>query len=199
MNVYTLNGIKDSASTTTDRLGGALSRIGYDWKPLRYRTAHSWTARRRRNREQIAASLLNQIDRGGVLVAHSFGCLLGWEMLNLHSQRRSLAMRRLFSNVFFLAPAMDRGGWDWRCLNFGRLHCVHNPHDIAILLGSITPWHPFGAAGRSGFNTNDPRISNQTAPSRRGFWNHSDPFFSGDRAKFWASEIDWLLQAEDSG
>lgn len=192
MKVYTLNGIKDSAATTTDRIGGEMESIGYEWKPLRYRTAHTWTARSKRAREQTAEGLLNQVEPGGILMAHSFGCLLSWHMLDLWEHRRHEA-EHLFSHVFLFSPAMNRTGWHWERLDFETLHCFHNPNDIAILLGSINPFHPFGAAGRKGFVTEDKRVHNVSVPSKVGPWNHSDPWFAGFSAQRWARAIDTMI------
>ena len=86
-----------------------------------------------------AETIAKVSNDGDVLVAHSFGCLRAAEAMELVD----------YSHVFMFAPAMQRG------YDFGdqasKITCFHSHDDLAILMGQLLLFHPFGAAGRKGF------------------------------------------------
>jgi hypothetical protein len=102
----------------------------------------------------------------------------------------------LFSRIYFIAPAMNRKGWDWEQFPFERMKVIYNPDDLAIWLGALTPWHPFGLAGALGFKTTDSRIVQRSDTSTNdGFWGHGHYF---DKAHRWqtAREVSDFIEYE---
>lgn len=169
--VYFLNGIRNSASSTTSLMACMFRALGFDSRPLHYEPAHTWSARWARYRQRWAARLLNEIRPGSDIVAHSYGCLLTWEIMR-EAQRQGHEIP-LFRRIVFFAPAMDRAGWEWESLPFERMLVVHNRADRAIKWGSRLPKHKFGNAGRFGFEATDPRIQHHEATEKAGLWRHS--------------------------
>ncbi len=196
MRLYTINGIRDSAATTTDQMGAALRERGYEWTKVELPVTRVWNARWLSWTQKIAREEIPSIEPGGVAVAHSHGCMVTWAMMDYH--QRAISDIPLFERVVMLAPAMGRGGphlfrsWEWERLNFERLLCVCNPADRAVMAGAINPlpFHPFGWAGCYGFSTDDPRVENRVSFSYKGFFNHSAPYFAEPYLSTWAEKID---------
>jgi pimeloyl-ACP methyl ester carboxylesterase len=83
------------------------------------------------------------------VIAHSMGPLLLWEA----AWQGVSCIRR----VVLMSPAMDRG-LNWDHLDFEQMLVMVNPGDRALFWGSMLPWHPYGRAGRKGFDVDDVRI-----------------------------------------
>jgi len=193
MKTYTLNGIRDSARET-DRMAAALASLGREVKTLRYVPVHSWDAWKPGFRMRVAEVLINQIDKGGDIVAWSMGCLLVHDMLRFWKEATGEAFGPLFRRMVFFAPAMNRSGWDWEDYAFENLLVVHHRRDAAIRLGKLLPLHPFGTAGQKGFRTTDSRIAHLEClapkPSHLGHGHYFHP----PHLEKWARKVDLFLR-----
>jgi len=89
-----------------------------------------------------------------------------------------------FDRIFAFAPATEpdillydnchsTGG-------FNHLHIIHNPGDIALMLGALLFRHPFGSLGRIGYTGPCPNIANHNLHiTRQGDWLGHSSFFYG--------------------
>lgn len=73
-----------------------------------------------------------------ILVAHSFGCLRAWHAHQTNS----------YKAIFCIAPAMS-DSVVWRYPD--RVFCYCSMNDLAVRIGSLLAFHPFGTAGLRGF------------------------------------------------
>ena len=179
--VYFLNGISDSIATTTGLLVPDFRRAGFVTQHLYRPTTHFWRSRRKSYLRRRARNLLRALpkEKGGTIIAHSQGCLQTYYMMLEHAKQ---SPDPLFDNIVFIAPAMNRKGWDWNRLEFGRMLVIYNAGDWAIWAGSMLLFHPFGMAGVRGFDTDDIRIEQrEDSTLASGFWGHN--YFRGGAAR----------------
>lgn len=85
-----------------------------------------------------AEAIVEQVPAGAVLVAHSFGAV----------RARLAHWLQEFSAIILIAPADGRSA-TWR--NPSRVWCYHSRSDLAVLAGSVLPFHVFGRAGLDGY------------------------------------------------
>ncbi|MEM7217726.1 MAG: hypothetical protein AAF515_05135 [Pseudomonadota bacterium] len=124
----------------------------------------NWFGARWQWRED-AESLSELTHDGDSIVAHSFGCLRACEAAKLGVRYRLL---------FLVAPAMSRRYDFTEILDAGTVVvCLHSKSDRAITWGALLPWHPFGRAGRNGFN--EPGVIHHRNDSN----DHNDYFDRG--------------------
>ena len=146
MKIVGVNGINTHGEGNIDRLLQSLATDGYDvcdiLLPKRSFISARWGA------DDDAEFIAEMSDPGDVLVAHSFGALRAAEAMKLQD----------YSHVFMFNPAMDRR-YDFEYTHpETKLYCFHSKGDYTILLGSLLLLHPFGAAGRSGLDSE--RVTN---------------------------------------
>jgi hypothetical protein len=162
--IYTCNGINDSAAGTTDLYAAELRYLGYQVQPLRYSTVKWHQTRSLGLQYGIASDLLDQIEPGSDIVAHSFGCLLVTRMMEL-------AGSYPFRNVLFLAPALDTD-WIFPREGFRRMDVYFNRHDFAVRIAAKFPFeHPWGGMGAYGYS----------GPVRNDIHNHAIHEWAGIR------------------
>jgi len=184
MTIFTLNGIKRSAKTTTDILGRELERLGHKWVPLRYPVVRGWSGRSRTARRERALALYKAIKSypgPRFLIAHSNGCAEACAVMDL-------AGTDIFQGVLFIAPAVN-SDWTFPQEAFQRLVIVHNTHDKVLAAGSLLPgnhiWGGLGRKGYTGFHEGTGRIECVMDDKKRTFWSHS--------YYFQPPYIDWLV------
>ena len=180
MKILTINGIRTDGSASTDKLGGELSRLGFDVVDVNYPRVNIFTARSRKRQYKNAKHLVNKSHKGDILIAHSYGCLLALRAMELGAQ---------FSHVFFFAPAMNRD-FIFPYLGMKNLTVIHNHTDQAIKMGNWLWFHDFGKMGSLGYNgAPDPRIANiLDSKGREGKRNHSH-YFNDTNIKYWTNFI----------
>lgn len=190
MKIYLLNGINDSIANTTGSLVSHLRALGHDPQHLYRTTVKVWYSRSKKYLLRTSKHLELQMDNSQptALIAHSQGCLQAYFMM-------SEAEKRLFDYVILFSPAMNRSGWKWGKCDFEKMLVIYNPNDLAIFLGSILRFHPFGKAGSRGFKTKDARIEQrEDTTGSEGFLGHSH-YFNDANARDTADAIDrWLSQ-----
>lgn len=177
--LLTIPGIRDDGSETTDLLGASIAgAMGWDVWKASYPISHTWHARHRNYNELAAWHVWRELplDAHVSILAHSYGCLLAMTMLSLAAQKGVEVP--VVDSLMLLAPAADRGGQRWGGWSFKDALVLHNPLDVAIMFGTLNPFHPFGSAGAFGFDTNDIRIQQECGWSLKGFWNHTQPYFA---------------------
>lgn len=122
---------------------------------------YGWTFlfRLRFTNDRTVERLLKHIEPGDVLVAHSNGCLIAWQLVMAGAP---------VSAVICIQPALRKDTlWPENL----PVLCCHNKKDWIVNLGrvwgrlmSVTqPWrerHGWGAAGRHGFTSRQPRVVN---------------------------------------
>lgn len=180
--IVTINGINESAATTTDRMAVALEALGFSSRKLFYPTRYWYSTRNRLLQYQDALGMLKQLPAGPVdVIAHSWGCLLAARMMELGGTD-------LFRYVFLFAPALDHD-WVFPIRAFRRMWVVHDPHDKAVWAARLffKGWHPWGDMGRVGYQgIDDHRIENLTDPTHGvEQFNHSH-YFRTPRLERWA-------------
>jgi hypothetical protein len=192
--LHTINGIRNSADSTTDRVGRLLEgRWGYTWHKIAVPVTHTWDAWFKGYSLRIAREhILGQVIPGSDLVAHSHGCQLAWAAMYAWNVELGNSSP-LFRRVVFLGPAMNRRGWEWGRLEFESLRVIHNPWDLAIRFGSWIPGHSFGRAGAQGLETDDIRVENVAKTSFSGPFNHNAPYFRPPYLTRTAVKIDEFL------
>ena len=144
MKIIGVNGIATDGAGNTDVLLKRLARLGYDTVDVQLPKRHFFSARWGAKKD--AQLVVDNSDDGDVVVAHSFGCL-----------RTAFAMRRRsYRAVFLIAPAMSK---NYRFpMSSTDIYAFHSREDMAIRAGALLLFHPFGLAGRHGFN--DPMVTN---------------------------------------
>jgi hypothetical protein len=178
LRVLGINGIRSDGSGNTDRALQGLERLDHCTVDTAYPLTRWVWQTRSRARELRDARVLKRryYHPGDAVIAHSRGCRVNLRMMELGCR---------FSTVFWFRPAMNR---DVIVPDHGceRLFVLHHPEDRAIALGSLLPWHPFGAAGRFGLEAgelgradHDPRVRNVQLPRHIDHdepWRHSCDF-----------------------
>ncbi|MDA1348568.1 MAG: alpha/beta hydrolase [Chloroflexi bacterium] len=149
--ICTLNGIKDSARDTTDKLANKLEGFyGHHVARLEYPTRYWHNASDRALQYQDGDHVLRQVEYAAEisgepvdLVAHSHGCLLASRMMEMGGSFP-------FRVVWLIAPALDCA-WRFPATGANRIHVVSNHHDRAILAAAFyaTAW---GGMGRFGWS-----------------------------------------------
>lgn len=105
------------------------------------------------------ASMLPSIRPGDVLVAHSNGCLIAWQLVKMGAP---------VAAVVCIQPALRR---DTHWPSHVPVLCCRNDDDWIVSLGRVwgrfisvtNPWkdrHGWGAAGRFGFTSGQPNVTN---------------------------------------
>jgi len=124
-----------------DRVGRLLSDLGYHVEDVQLRPTGWAQGRsldiRNENLERIRAVHQD----GDNVVAHSNGCRLCWDLIDGGTE---------FGHLFWFAPAL-RSDLTLRDCKYRHLDVFANPHDKALLWGSLLPKHPWGAMGRLGY------------------------------------------------
>jgi len=184
--LFTIPGIRDDGARTVHSLGAAVAgacdmELCRAIKPI----SHTWNARYDKYTDRMARMLLTQVRPGGDVLAHSYGCLIAVRMMEMAQDHGWEEL--LFRNVILISPAADRDTVDWETLHYDRGLVLTNPLDIAIHVGSLNPWHPFGRAGVFGFKTNDQRLAQELRFSRVGPFNHTKCWF-GEKGAEWTRE-----------
>lgn len=189
--IHFFHGIHDDGVKTMQVLAACMARHQWNTKVHQFPVTNAWNAASRRDTVLLARSVLSSIRPGDHLVGHSHGCGVGLQVIRELSATVAPAM---IARVVMLAPALDRRQ-NFAALKFNRILCIHNPADIAIIVGSLIPFkHPFGLAGAFGFRTNDPRILNEARLSFEGAYNHTVPYFRQPNVEILSDRInDFLL------
>lgn len=169
---------------------GRLSR----WLPVPVPHNYGWTflLRLRWTNDEAVAQMLPAIKPGDVLVAHSNGALIAWRLVMAGAP---------VSAVVCIQPALRRDThWPERL----PVLCLHNDRDWIVNLGRMwgrfvsiaNPWrgrHGWGAAGKHGFTTGQPMVTNwDTADGPFPALGHSGLFREFARSH-WAPKVAlWL-------
>jgi hypothetical protein len=165
--IITHPGIWSRGELSTDRLGLELAGLGYHVENVEHENFARLIDARGKATE-FAAAVLPIIDPGDVFIGHSHGALVGYECMRLGAR---------FSKAFLVGAAID----SWITFphhGADRIIVAYNPHDIALVAGSLLPLHPFGTLGKSGYTgPPDDRVHHYRFESRAGKWNHTSPYF----------------------
>lgn len=175
-----INGIRTDGSTSTDKM---LKQFDdYETIDVNFPKVWLWGARSRTRQMKNAKILLDHSRPGDVLIAHSYGGLLGLRAMELGAK---------FSYVFLFAPAMNRD-FTFPYLGMTELHVIHNSNDNALRAGAWLAWHDFGEMGRYGYNgPPDPRIINREDVDKSDDV-HSN-YFSNENIGKWANYINKVI------
>lgn len=188
MKVICINGIRTDGSSSTKLFAAKLREMGIEAIEVDYPEVGIFGARSRKRQRKNAQYLLDVMEDGDILVAHSYGCLVGF---------RSMEMGAKYSKVFLYAPAMNRDftfPFEGAEHSKGSITIIHNPSDKAIKMGTWLRFrHDFGAMGSLGYNGSDDyriinRLDNTGVEDKR---NHSHYF----NEKNLDNEIELFIEA----
>lgn len=159
-----INGVRSDGSATTGKL---LLKLVQDYecyvRRFEYRRITLFDIFTKINsffrqpQYQIARRLINDVEKfeGETvnIIAHSFGCLIAV---------RALELGMKVDNLFFFSPAIDSDAEIPTSNVSGSVYVIHNPRDLAILMGSVLLFHDFGGMGNRGSinKKKDPKIIN---------------------------------------
>lgn len=171
--IHTVNGILSTGSRTTDRMGTRLAMLGHTVNDINQPIRSAWSARWKVNND--ARDIIEQVQDGDVIIAHSYGCL-----------KTAIAMRNInFKAVFLFRPAMSR--WHkFPAYQDTKIYCIYSPQDYTIWMGSLALYHPFGLAGARGFK--NPYVKNVKSHGPHG---HD---FVSNNLEHWANFVDTTLK-----
>lgn len=172
-------GDADTYAKTTGKLAQPLVDEGHNVMAFKWGPSSFWNVHKRARIAGVALAdqvkTFRELDPGGKhaevnVVAHSAGALVV-----KHAMRNGAK----FNDVFLIAPAISRRpGFRWG--GYDRVFCFHNCVDLAVLAGTLLPWHPFGSMGLFGFYRSRGQEFNLHMPSTKGRWNHSKNWFEGE-------------------
>lgn len=192
MRVHLFHGFNvwDGGKGTTDRLAPFLKAKGH----IVIEQDYGWVGLlglRFRNRS-VVEKAAEQIRSGDVIIAHSNGCLIAWELANMGLPIRA---------VICIQPALRRDSlWPMTA----KVLCLHNDGDIPVRLSRIwgrfvsvaNPFrdrHGWGAAGSHGFTSRQPNVENwNTGKGIAPVRGHST-IFQHEALEYWGPQIcSWL-------
>lgn len=163
-----VNGIWSHGEENIDLLLYELNKLGYPI--IDVFNDNSGPFRARFSAKKDAKEVIRVSQDGDILIAHSYGCL-----------KAAYAMQQIkYAQVYMFRPAMSR---KWKAPQGTITTCIYSKNDLAILVGSWLLFHPFGAAGRKGFD--DSNILNIQSTG-----GHSEDFAN---SPMWAKYIDGRL------
>lgn len=184
-----IHGIRDSGPTTTDKLTVRLRTVhGIPTRNFIYPPVRIWNAEKRLDQNALMLSRYIQACESGTyrgvsLVAHSYGCLVAFRLLELDD---SLRLDRLH----MIAPAMlTDAAWSLHRDKYNAVSCYVNPKDLATRLASLAHFTAprMGSAGHKGFL--DPVVRNFYRRDGSGIWNHSRAWFDADGLEYLGQRI----------
>jgi hypothetical protein len=154
--------------------------------PFMWSPSHFWNVRKRaklagkRLAEHVKLFRKHSHSASPVnVVAHSAGALV---------IKYAMENGAVFNDLFLISPAISRDP-KYPSDKYDRAFVFHNSLDIAVLFGSLLPFHLFGALGTRGFKKTDGKQINLPVPSKKGRWNHSSNWFEGGRCAWMADQI----------
>lgn len=157
--VILLHGIESAGVRSVDRIGHKLTNLGYHVEDVQLKPTFWWGGRKDRTWRENLQRIAAVAQPGDAVVAHSNGCRLCYDMIEGGFP---------FGDLFWFAPALDKGLTLKQCC-FRNLEVFANPHDKALLWGSLLPGHPWGAMGRKGYwGANVTQVRTMWFPHRRG-------------------------------
>ncbi|GEM_PF-1302462 len=144
-----VHGLFSTGRRSLDQLRSRLAILGhetrdFDWGPMGPIAA--WL-----RETDIARRLLEHVEDGWHVIAHSRGCNL---------TREAMCLGGCFDQVFFFAPALPTtAGFPEHGAR--RIEVLHHPKDHVLSLGSrVFGWTGIGEMGRVGYQGSDPRVVN---------------------------------------
>jgi len=175
-----IHGIRDSGPTTTDKLSRHLrTNHGKPARDFIYPPVRIWNAEKQLDENALLLMRYIQACSSGTyrsvsLVAHSYGCLIVFRMLELDESAR-------LDGLHMIAPAMlTDAPWSLYIDSFNSVTCHVNPKDLATLFASMSHILAprMGNAGAKGFT--DPIVTNISRRDGSGLWNHSRAWFDAE-------------------
>lgn len=156
MRILGVNGIRNwswSKDSFTDKFLDVLSK-DFETIDVKYPILTALSAWLPGALDRRANAMIDLSRPGDCVVAHSAGALV-----TIHAMR----MGAEYDTVFFFgaACASNIGFPMYGCK---RIYNVHSPDDMALMAGSLWPWHEFGPLGLVGYTGRDPRVVNVLAP-----------------------------------
>lgn len=182
MRIACVNGIRSKGEQTTDLLAERLrADYGHDAFDIDLPVRHTWDLRSWKNLQRDAMAMVDQTQDGDGVVAHSAGCL---------QTAYAMGLCRRFSRVVFFGAALNQ---DWAFppepCGFDGLTNIHNPHDRALLYGSLLLQHPFGPMGRQGYRGPDRRVVNLPRRRKKLFSKNHSHYFRPEEIGDWAEWV----------
>lgn len=196
--VFLIHGFNvwDRGAGTIDILAPGLVLQGY--RVLSEIADYGWTwlfSLRRRN-ELMVTRLLEIIEPGDTLIAHSNGCLLAWMLVEAGAP---------VSKVVCIQPALRK---DTRWRDDVKVLCIYNDKDYVVRYGGrwwgrfasiVRPWkgrHGWGAAGYFGFTESQPNVESwNTNVPPVPITGHSE-IFKMPQLAYWESRL-WKWLTDD--
>ncbi len=142
MVIHGVCGIHDKGENTVNKFLTVLREEGFKSKnanlPYRFALFTYFSFLNRRYGKLLAS----QVDEGDWAIGHSHGCLVIYNAMMQGAK---------FDTVILFAPAMETE-IAFPIYGAKNIHIIYNPYDLAILIGSLIPFHhPFGRLGNVGY------------------------------------------------
>ncbi|MGD9156909.1 MAG: hypothetical protein PVG39_00755 [Desulfobacteraceae bacterium] len=160
----------NDSENSIDAFGQLFVDAGYEVKffeyPIRWAIPMYW------NDAPVndAKSLIHLAQDGDHIIAHSYGCLIWQETINLGMQ---------WDTCFLFGGAATSEKMYYPEDSLKKAYVIYNPEDLALLVGSLLPGHPFGKLGLVGYRgqpyrkKRDKRFVNEPGFKEDGLTNHS--------------------------
>jgi len=164
-----------------DQLGALLEKAGHDVTYFEYPKRWALTLYRKSVRHADGRALMHTVPDGTHVIAHSYGALV---LLS------SIQAGAIWGNCFIFGGACTSDKYTYPPDAFTSAYMIYNPADLALRLGALLPFHPFGRLGQRGYAgyVRDRRIQNVPALENDLGINHSHYFRAGMR-EYWCKFI----------
>jgi len=133
--------------------------------------------------KKIAEKIAEKIGDGDIIIAHSNGCAIAWEIAEMGA--------KIYGAVL-INPALDADKVFPHQVKW--VHVFYNRDDWVVGLAKYMPFHIWGDQGRIGPKFSDPRYSLTEIPDHKnelGVWEHSAVINEKD---IWFPEISNLVR-----
>ena len=156
--IILVHGIESAGVKSVDRLGHLLAGKGWIVEDVELRQTRWYNGRSLEIRNDNLRRIREVHRPGDHVIAHSNGCRLVWACM---------AGGTRFGKVFLFAPALDSDVVFTPCA-YDSITVFANPHDKAVLAGSVLLGHRWGMMGRRGYVGVSDRVDTVFRPERSG-------------------------------
>lgn len=109
------------------------------------------------------------VREGDSIIAHSFGCLLVYDLLRHYKKCHK---DRQLKNIYFINPAIDVN-IKIPTSNITQLFLFHDKEDRLLRMSRFLPFNRMGALGKYGYQHEDSKIKNiEIDPIEADAWKH---------------------------
>jgi hypothetical protein len=179
--VVLLRGIRSDGENDVGVLGVRLERMGWEVTMVDLEMTKILTSRNSKLTRKNLEIMRLVCRPGDHVVAHSNGARLAWYAMQTGFR---------FGRCAFFGPALD-GDVVFPVGAYESVDVWHNLFDLPVWLGSLRPWHRWGAMGALGYRGISPRVVNHSLRGWRRL-GHGH-YFVGDNADALAVDVNEIF------